>query len=221
MKDADYTIFDFDGTIDDTLELGLEVFNRIAPEYNLLPAGQEERELFRTLKPRDLLKNFGISKLKLLTLTLRIRREMDLHVPEMKLFGGMGTALNEIRNSGFRIGIITSNSAVNIRAFLEVNQMGHIIDFIYSGRSLFGKDKIIRKMLLQEQIEPGRVIYAGDEIRDIEAYRAAGIPVIAVSWGLNRRELLASHSPDQIEDTPADLPSYVSKVRRIMQEKRI
>lgn len=221
MKDADYTIFDFDGTIADTLELGLEVYNRIAPEYNFLPAGQAERELFRTMKPQDLLKNYGISKLRLLTLTLRIRKEMGLHVPEMKLFGGMGSALNEIRKSGFRIGILTSNSVENVRAFLEVNQMGHIIDFIYSGRSLFGKEKIMRKMLMREQIEPGRVIYAGDEIRDIEACRAAGIPVIAVSWGLNRRELLASHSPDQIADTPADLPSCVSKVRRIMQEKRI
>jgi phosphoglycolate phosphatase-like HAD superfamily hydrolase len=38
MKDADYTIFDFDGTIADTLEPGLEVYNRKAPEYNFLPS---------------------------------------------------------------------------------------------------------------------------------------------------------------------------------------
>jgi ABC-type polar amino acid transport system ATPase subunit len=51
----------------------------------------------------------------------------------------------------------------NVRAFLEVNELSHIIDFIYSGRSLFGKEKIIRKMLLREQIDAGRVVYAGDE----------------------------------------------------------
>lgn len=29
--------------------------------------------------------------------------------------------------------------------------------------------------------------------------------VIAVSWGLNRRDLLVSRSPDQIADKPEDL----------------
>ena len=128
MLDTDYFVLDFDGTIADSLELALEVYNRIAPEYNLLPAGHKERELFRAMKPQDLLKNYGISKLKLLTLTLRIRKEMNHHIPEMRLFDGMGAALREIRNSGKRIGILTSNSVENVRAFLVVNELSHIID---------------------------------------------------------------------------------------------
>lgn len=219
MRKTDYLVLDFDGTIADTLEMALAVYNRIAPEYNFLPAGAEDIELFRTKKPQELLRTYGISKLKLLTLTLRIRKEMGHHIPEMRLFDGMGAALKEIRNSGLRIGILTSNSAENVRAFLEANQLNDLVDFIYSGRSLFGKEKVIRKMLVREQIETGRIVYAGDEIRDIEACRAAGIPVIAVSWGLNRRELLASLSPDLIADTPAELPECVFKAFSIMGDR--
>ena len=212
MNDSFYIIFDFDGTIADTLELGTEVFNRIAPEYNCLPIGPEERELFRTTKPQELLEAYGISRLKLLTLTLRMRKEMKRHVSEMNLFPAMEAALQEIRNAGYRTGILTSNSVVNVSKFLEINKLSELVDFIYSGRSFLGKEKVIRKVLIHEQIPAGRVVYVGDETRDIEASRDAGIPVIAVSWGLNRRDLLASLSPDQIADKPEDLLPCVRQV---------
>ncbi|MDZ7632897.1 MAG: HAD hydrolase-like protein [Bacteroidales bacterium] len=96
--------------------------------------------------------------------------------------------------------------------FLEMNKMSGLVDFIYSGRSFLGKEKVIRKVLIHEQIPAGRVVYVGDETRDIEASRAAGIPVIAVIWGLNRRDLLASLSPDLIADIPGDLPACVRRV---------
>lgn len=212
MRDADYTILDFDGTIADTLEMALGVYNRISSEYGLMPIDHEDRELFRTKKPQELLKTFGISRLKMLTLTLRIRKEMTRHLPEMMPFPGIDAALKEIRNSGCRLGILTSNSVENVRKFLVITNMASLFDFVYSGRSFLGKEKVIRKVLIREQIPAGRVVYAGDETRDIEASRAAGIPVIAVSWGLNRRELLASLLPDHIADRPQELPACVRQI---------
>jgi hypothetical protein len=50
--------------------------------------------------------------------------------------------------------------------------------------------------------------------------RLAGIPIIAVTWGLNRRELLASFSPDLITDTPAELPGCVKKAFTIVPGRR-
>lgn len=209
MNISVYIIFDFDGTIADTLDLGIEIFNRIAPEYNCLPVGPEEREMFRTKKPQELFETYGVSRLKLLTLMLRIRKEMRRHVSETKPFTGMDAALREISNSGYRMGILTSNSVENVRKFLEINNLTTLFDFIYSGRSFLGKEKVIRKLLIHEKLSKDSVVYVGDETRDIEASRAAGIPVIAVSWGLNSRDLLASLAPDQIADKPEDLHACV------------
>ena len=217
MKNADFAILDFDGTIADTLEMALGVYNRISSEYGLMPIDHANRELFRTSMPQELMKTFGISKLKMLTLTLRIRKEMTRHLPEMLPFAGIDAALKEIRNTGCRLGILTSNSVENVRKFLAVNNMASLFDFVYSGRSFLGKEKVIRKVLIHEQIPAGRVVYVGDETRDIEASRAAGIPVIAVSWGLNRRELLASLLPDHIADRPEELPD---RVRQILMAKQ-
>jgi len=209
---SDYVILDFDGTIADTLELAIGIYNRIAPEYNYSPVGETERELFRTKKPQELLKTYGISKLKLLTMLLRIRKELSRHVPEIKPVEGMEAALREISDAGYRLGILTSNSVENVRKFLDINSLSALFDFIHSGRSLFGKDRVIRKLLNHEQLQADRVVYIGDETRDIEASRAAGIAVIAVSWGLNRRDLLASLSPDQIADKPDELPDCVRRI---------
>jgi phosphoglycolate phosphatase len=216
MSDSDYIILDFDGTIANTLELALGIYNRIAPEYNWGHVGEAERELFRTKKPQELLKTYGISRLKLMTVLLRIRKELTRHIPEMQPVGGMETALREIRNAGFRMGILTSNSVDNVSKFLDINNLSALFDFIYSGRSIFGKEKVIRKLLIHEQLPADKVVYTGDETRDIEASKAAGIPVIAVSWGLNRRDLLASFSPDQIADKPEEL---LDCVRRIFMAK--
>lgn len=207
-----HIVFDFDGTLADTLELGLNVYNRIAPEYDCQPVGEGEQELFRTKRPQELFEAYGISRLKLLTLVMRIRKEINRHVPEMKLFDNMEKALRDIREAGFGLGILTSNSVENVRQFLELNNLTALFDFIYSGRNFLGKERVIRKMMIREQLHAERIVYVGDETRDIEACQAAGIPVIAVSWGLNRRELLASLSPDQIADRPEELPDRVRQV---------
>lgn len=212
MREAEYTILDFDGTIADTLEMALGVYNRISHEYGLLPINHEDHEMFRTKKPQELLKTFGVSKLKMLSLTLRIRKEMSIHLPEMMPFPGIEAALHEIRNTGCRLGILTSNSVENVRKFLDINNMGTLFDFVCSGRSILGKEKVIRKVISREQLNPGRIVYVGDETRDIEASRGAGIPVIAVTWGLNRRDILASLLPDHIADKPQELPDRVRQI---------
>jgi len=217
MSDSDYIIFDFDGTIADTLELAIGIYNRIAPEYNYNLVGETERELFRTRRPQELLRTYGISRLKMLTLLLRIRKELSNHISEIKPVSGMEAALREIRNTGFRMGILTSNSVDNVSKFLDINNLSELFDFIYSGKSLLGKEKVIKRMLIHEQLPADRVVYVGDETRDIEASRAARIPVIAVSWGLNRRDLLASLSPHQIADKPEELPDCVRRIFRAKQ----
>lgn len=205
MNYSNYIIFDFDGTIADTFDLALEIYNSIAPEYDCRPAGPGDHELLRVKKPQELLKIYGVSRLKLLSLLLRVRKELSNRIQEIKLIDGMEASLREIRNSGYRMGILTSNSVSNVSRFLDINDLSGLFDFIYSGRSLFGKEKVIRRLLIHENLSVEQVIYVGDETRDIEASKNAGIPVVAVSWGLNRRDVLASLSPDQIADEPNEL----------------
>lgn len=203
--DKNYIIFDFDGTIADTLELSFDIYNGIAQEYGCRPARKEDRELLKTRKPQEILMSYGITKLKLFALLLRIRKELAAHIPDVNPAKDIIPALRDIKNAGFSMGILTSNSARNVSMFLEVNNLSDIFDFIYSGKSYFGKAKVIRRSLDHEKISPENVIYVGDETRDVEASRKAAISVIAVTWGLSPLEALAATHPDQIAETPEEL----------------
>lgn len=212
MEDIKYIIFDFDGTIADTIDLAMHIFNKVAKEFNCEPIKEKDRDLIRSKRPQELLKSFGVTRLQLTSIILRIRKEMSYAIPNMKIVTGINNALREINNSEFRLGILTSNSRDNVKAFLENNDLIDIFDFIYSEKNFFGKKKIINRMLNHEQISKKNVIYVGDETRDIEASKKAGIPVIAVTWGLNDREILAMAQPDQIIDSPDDLLACIKQI---------
>lgn len=214
--DKNYIIFDFDGTVADTLELSFDIYNSIAHEYGCKPARKEDRELLKTRKPQEILVSYGITKLKLFSLLLRMRKELAAHIPDVKPAKDVIPALRDIKNAGFSMGILTSNSVRNVSMFLDVNNLSDTFDFIYSGKSYFGKTKVIKRLLDHEGISPESVIYVGDETRDVEASRKAGIRVIAVTWGLSPVEPLAATHPDQMAETPGELLSCIRRILKPM-----
>ena len=54
-------LFDFDGTLAQSLELVYTIYNRIAPEYNLLQMDEEGRRVLAAGKPQDVMKQYHIS----------------------------------------------------------------------------------------------------------------------------------------------------------------
>jgi len=133
-------------------------------------------------------------------------------IKNIKPIAGMIQALRNIKNAGLSLGIMTSNSKKNVKIFSEMNGLDGIFDFVYSGRNIFGKDKVIRRLLKDQQIARDNVVYVGDETRDIEAAKKAGIPVVAVSWGFNIREILVVQHPNEIVDEPKNLLECLRKI---------
>ena len=210
MKDNKYVVFDFDGTIAETIEFAVELFNKIASEFNLSAIKEKELELIKSRNPKELLKIFGVNKLKLTLIMLRLRKEMSYSIKQLDLVKGMADSLADIKAAGYRLGILTSNSTNNVKEFLEAHHLVDAFDFIYSGKNLFGKKKVIKQMLKTEKISKKNIVYVGDEIRDVEASKKSGIPVISVSWGLNDKNILASSQPNKLIDKPEELlPSVV------------
>lgn len=202
-------VFDFDGTLADTLELVLNLYNKVAPAYGCQPAGEEIRERILVEPYSALLKEYGISNLKLAALMLRIRTDMGKLLAEVKVVEGIKEALLKLKQQGFTMGVLTSNSRKNVCAFMAHNGMTEVFDFIYSGKNLFGKDKVMHQMLAKEGLTKEKVLYVGDELRDIEASKKVGLRVIAVTWGLYGKEALAALNPEAVVETPEELVSGV------------
>ncbi|BAZ05583.1 HAD-IA family hydrolase [Calothrix sp. NIES-3974] len=204
-------IFDFDGTIADTLDAMVAVVNRLAVEFGYAQISPEELSILQKLSARDVIRYSGISVLKIPFLVKKVKSELKTKIPDLKPIPGMQEALYELKNQGFRLGIITSNSQENVLEFLKINQLDHLFEFIYSGVTIFGKTTIINNVLRQKQIKPENVIYVGDETRDIEASKKANIKIIAVTWGFNSPEVLAQQKPDYLIHHPQELIDVITQ----------
>jgi phosphoglycolate phosphatase len=198
-------IFDFDGTIADTVDALVNIANRLAVEFNYIQITPEELAILRNFTSREIIKYAGISIFKIPFLVKKVKSELKNKIHELKPIDGIQEALIELKNQGQRLGIITSNSQENVTEFLKINNLDNLFEFIYSGVTIFGKTTIINNALRQKQLKPQEVIYVGDETRDIEASKKANIKVVAVTWGFNSYEVLSKQNPDFLINHPREL----------------
>lgn len=67
--------------------------------------------------------------------------------------------------------------------------------------SMFGKAKRFKAVLRASGLSAADAICIGDEIRDFDAARAAGIALGAVTWGYTAGDALRALKPDHTFDT--------------------
>ncbi|MFK5922770.1 MAG: HAD-IA family hydrolase [Verrucomicrobiota bacterium] len=198
-------IFDFDGTLADTLAVGVEIFNDVAGDYGLKTVSAEEVEELRKLNTRALLDRLGISRLMAVKMAARIRHLLSKRIDEVPLMPGAEKMIRDLSDAGFGMGILSSNAVDNVRRFLAHYDLENCFHFVEAGASLFGKGSRLRSILKRERREAPAVMYVGDETRDMEAARDAGIHGVAVCWGANEREAMLTEDPDFCVDAPEEL----------------
>lgn len=198
-------IFDFDGTIADTVDALVSIANCLAKEFGYVSITQEELTLLKNLSSREIIKYSGISVFKIPFLVKKVKSQLKSKIKELKPISGIKEALIALDTEGHRLGIVTSNSHDNVIDFLKVNELDNLFEFICSGVTIFGKTTILNNVLKQKQIKPQEVIYVGDETRDIEASRKANIKVVGVTWGFNSQEVLSKQNPNFLIHHPSQL----------------
>ena len=179
--------------------------NGLADEFGYPPAYADEVERLRNLSSREILRQSKVSIFKLPALVRRIKIELNREIASLLPISGMTNALLTLKAEGHCLGIVTSNSKDNVDEFLKAQGLGHLFDFIYSGTSLFGKDRIIQRILRKNNFSFEHVIYVGDETRDIEAAQKIPVKVVAVGWGFNSVQALAQYYPDFLINHPHEL----------------
>lgn len=206
-KNEKILLFDFDGTIADSLDMVVTIYNSFAKKYHLPTMTSKKKEELRGLSAREVISQITISKLLLPKIILEGKKEFARNLPLIKPFPELQRVMAELAKE-CRMGIVTSNDSTNVKQFLLSNNLDYF-DFIYSDKSLFGKGKVIKNVLKKYNFKKEHVIYVGDEVRDIDAAREAGIKIASVTWGFNTRESLAKSKPDRLIDSPHDLKKLI------------
>ncbi len=198
-------VFDFDGTIADTLGETRKIFNAIAPDYGIRTVDETEVPKLRHLSLKEILKELDIPKRRVIPLISRGTTMMRKNIDRLQIIPGMKEALVELRNHTDNFGILTSNTTSNVELFLQNHGIRELFDFVSSTSKLTGKATHLKAIRKTFSLNHSEMLYVGDELRDVKAAQKANIPHAAVSWGFNSRESLLESEPTYLFDHPDEL----------------
>ena len=204
-------IFDFDGTIADTFDVVLRVSDLLAKEFHFRKIEPHEVEIFRNKTAFQILTSLKIPLFKLPKILKRARFELAKQMLSITPFPGMNDTLQELKPLSQHMGIITTNSVQNVKSFLD-NHGLNLFYFIETTSRLSQKYEKLKKIKRKLPVDQ-TLIYIGDETRDIDAARRAGVVSIAVAWGYNSLNVLKAHHPDYLASSPSELLKICQQFR--------
>lgn len=205
----DFLIFDFDGTIAESFEAILKILRSISKDFGIDKITDKDIKIFKERGVRQSLRDLKISLVKIPVISKRVKRILNKEIASLNSFSGLKETLLELRKRKYNLGILTSNSKDNVEKFLRRNGLD-FFEFIYSDSSLFGKDRVLKKLLKKQNIKPNEVVYFGDEIRDIQAALRLNVKIVAVCWGFNTKKALKKCEPTHLVEKPSEILALFS-----------
>lgn len=196
-------IFDFDGTIANSFEVVEKIFYEVTGHEPIT-----DEQLVAHLRRQPLLKaakELHISPTQMPRLLIRGRALMQHRMNQVKAFPGIPQAIRELRNKGHQLFIISSNSQSNVEIFLKEHDLLDCFDRVYGGVGLFNKARVLKKVMRRSKMKAEESFYVGDEVRDVNAAKRAGVRIVSVAWGYNDVAALKEEKPFATAMTPADL----------------
>lgn len=206
-------LFDLDGTLADTAGDLAGALNRVRSRDGLAP------------QPLSLLRPWASAGARGL-----LAAGMDIHPdhPEYEayrqafldayleclaettcLFEGMEAVLQDIESRGMKWGVVTNKPhkfTVPVMAGLGLSERAGVI--ISGDTTAHAKPHPLPLLTACEQlgVSPTATLYVGDDLRDIQAAKAAHMPSAAAAWGyLGHGTDIRVWQADVITDTPLDL----------------
>lgn len=186
-------LFDFDGTLADSQDWFLGIFDQVADRFGYRRLAPGDRARLRGLETKAILHDLGVPAWKLPMIATHVRALASRDIDQIRLFAGAADMLADLKAGGVEVAVVSSNDEGNVRRVLGA-AAEHIAHFA-CGASLFGKASKIRGVLKAMRAEPKGAILVGDETRDAAAARDAGIDCGLVAWGYADPDFLRTLAP--------------------------
>jgi phosphoglycolate phosphatase len=203
-------LFDFDGTLADTAADLSRALNRLREARGLADLPLEDLRPHASAGARGLIAaGLGIlpENPEFNTLREGFLRHYEAEIcVDTRLFPGMEELLTNIEARGLRWGIVTNKSTRLTRLLVTALELEARPACVVCGDTtphLKPNPASLLHAAKELALAPQECIYLGDDLRDIQAARAAGMRSVAVEWGYG--EGLAAWHADAMIEKPMDL----------------
>lgn len=201
-------IVDLDGTMIDTVGDFEQALARTLAEFGLAPVdrGFITRTVGRGsmhLLAQTLAQAGGAPELLAPAWTHYQRHYADINGRHADVYPGVREGLAAMRARGWRLACVTNKPRAFAVALLEAKGLLPLFELVFGGDS-FERHKPDPLPLVKTcealGTRPACTLMLGDSRNDCEAARAAGCPVVLVSYGYNHGEPVADARPDRVID---------------------
>lgn len=209
-------LFDLDGTLADTApDLGGAI-NRVRAARGLEPTPYALLRPVASAGARGLIgASFGLRPedegYEVLRTEFLAAYEKDIAL-DSRLFDGIDVLLAELTARGLAWGIVTNKAARLTDRLTPLIGLGHAACTVSGDTTPHPKPHPAPLLEAAHRIGiPAEDCwYVGDDLRDIQAGKAAGMPTIAAGWGYCGNVEPSTWNADAIASTPLDLLKYLS-----------
>lgn len=204
-------LFDLDGTLVDSLPLIRNTYFKVFGEMGI-PWGNDDvmRWIGRPLW--DIGEHFaGAERVEYFIERYQHHYHRD-HDRYVSLYPGTMEMLKELKEKGIKTGVVTSKGRPGTLRTVEFTGIGPYLDVIVTAHDVEKHKPLpdpIYKALDEIGSKPEEAMYIGDSHFDLEAGNAAGVRVLAVSWGICSAGELMRYGPEGVIHVWDDLRMYI------------
>jgi HAD superfamily hydrolase (TIGR01509 family) len=205
-------LFDFDGTMGRTLHVRRDAYRASLAERGIeLEAPELINNCFHRCQ-REVVKSLAISDPEIFkeSIWARVRARMD----DVEPYPGLLEALQEIRNNGFKTGIVTNSRRANVEPILERWNIRELFDALITIDDVAnGKPdpEPVHHAINRLNVSPSDTFFVGDWDSDVHAAGKAGAKSIAFSPAENHEFL-------SLEELLRSKPTFVVESYTALRE---
>lgn len=208
--DVKVVIFDWDGTLVDSVEHIADSLHQAATELGY-PA--LEREAYRDIIGLGMVEALeklypGISREQMNTIREGYGRYFfSKGTTPQNVFDGMAEVVADIRAGGRGCSVATGKSRKGLEGALVSSGLGPHFEITRCADETRSKPHpaMLQEILAFYGIKPAEAVMIGDTRYDLEMAQRIGMPSIGVEWGVHKRDVLGHYAPHAIVDSVPDL----------------
>ena len=137
-------IFDFDGTLADSLPWFRALFQDMIARFDLAPVRDDEVEGLRGMSAREIMARLNVSMWQLPAIVSDMRKRKLAAASEISLFDGIPAMLADLQRLGIKTAIVSSDSEASVRQVL--GPATRLIARFDCGAAMFGKHRKFRRV---------------------------------------------------------------------------
>jgi len=194
-------IFDWDGTLFDSVKHAMKVYKRL---FKILGIDGVRWKDFREEFKADYHKYYaekGIPKAAFEAVDALWIQLYNEGSKGLRLVNGAKAMLRKLKKRNVKLGIVSNGSRSRIMAEIEAHGLAGFFDVVVTGDEIpefKPSPKGVIYALRVLGVKPSEALYIGDMAEDIKAGRMAGVKTAAVASGIHTVKRLAKERPDYI-----------------------